>query len=120
MIKRLDTVDVATTDADQVAALYQRNFGFKIERTESGGEALIIIGDARIRLRSRAEAALKSTGEGLAAIWLEADDVEPIAAALAKAGLKHHPVRREGDHRVLEVDPSAANMVPLCIFDSRG
>jgi hypothetical protein len=66
-----------------------------------------------------AEAALKATGEGLAALWLEADDVEPIVAALERAGLAYRPIRREGDRRVLEVDPSAANLVPLFIFDRR-
>jgi hypothetical protein len=121
MIKRLDTLDVATTGLEEAGALYQHNFGFKVERVVGTDEALIAIGDARIRLRSglSAEAALKSTGEGLAAIWLEADDIEPIAAALDRARLKHQPVRREGDRRVLEVDPSAASLVPLFIFDRR-
>lgn len=122
MIKRLDTLDVATADLDQASAVYRHNFGFTIEHPTGTNEALIAIGDARIRLRSGAdaEAMLKSTGEGLAAIWLEADDVEPIAGALDQAGLKHHPVRRESDRRILEIDPSAANLVPLFIFDRRG
>jgi hypothetical protein len=121
MIKRLDTLDVVTADLDQAGAAYQHNFGFKIEHAAGADEALIAIGDARIRLRSGAdaEALLKSAGEGLAAIWLEADDVEPIAAALDAAGLKHHPLRRESDRRVLEIDPSATNLVPVFIFDRR-
>ncbi|HTT77238.1 MAG TPA: VOC family protein [Candidatus Binataceae bacterium] len=119
MIKRLDTLEVAATHLEEAAALYQRNFGFSVKRAEGSDEAIIAVGDAQIRLRSgaQAEAALKATGEGLAALWLEADDVEPIAAALDRAGLAHRPIRCEGDQRVLEVDPPAANMVPLFIFD---
>jgi catechol-2,3-dioxygenase len=121
MIKRLDTLEVAATNLEEAGALYQRNFGFAVKHIEGSDEAFIAIGDAQIRLRSGAgaEAALKATGEGLAALWLEADDVEAIAAALDGAGLAHRPVRREADRRVLEVDPSAANLVPLFIFDRR-
>jgi hypothetical protein len=121
MIKRLDTLDVAATNLDEAGALYERNFGFAVKRVEGSDEAFIAIGDAQIRLRSGAgaEAALKATGEGLAALWLEADDVEAIADALAAAGLAYRPLRREGDRRVLEVDPSSANLVPLFIFDRR-
>ena len=121
MIKRLDTLDVATADLDQAGAVYHQNYGFRIDHAAGADDAVITIGDARIRLRSGAgaEAVLKSTGEGLAAIWLEADDVGPIQTALDAAGLKHHPLRHESDRRVLEMDPSAANLVPLFIFDRR-
>jgi hypothetical protein len=119
MIKRLDTLDVVATSLEEAGALYQRNFGLSVKHVEGSDEAFIAIGDAQIRLRSGvgAEAVLKATGEGLAALWLEADDVEPIAAALARAGLAHKRVRKEGDRRLLEVDPSATNLVPLFIFD---
>ncbi len=121
MIKRLDTLDVVSTQLEETGALYQRNFGFSLKRVEGSDEALMEIGDAQIRLRTGAgaDAALKATGEGLAALWLEADDVEPIADALKRAGLGHRPLRREGDRRVLEIDPSAANLVLLYIFDRR-
>ncbi|HUN56635.1 MAG TPA: hypothetical protein VMU41_00850 [Candidatus Binataceae bacterium] len=121
MIKRFDTLDVVVTNLDDAGPLYQRNFGFSVRHAEGSDDALIAIGDAQIRLRSGAgaEAALKATGEGLAALWLEADDVEPVAAALDTAGLHHRPIRRESDQRVLEIDPSAANLVPLFIFDRR-
>ena len=121
MIKRLDMLEVAATNLEEAGALYQRNFGFAVRHIEGSDEAFITIGDAQIRLRSGvgAEAALKATGEGLAALWLEADDVEAIAAALDGVGLAHRPIRREGGRRVLEVDAAAANMVPLFIFDHR-
>jgi hypothetical protein len=121
MIKRLDTLDAAVTNLDEAGSLYKRNFDFNVKRVEGSDEAIITIGDAQIRLSSGAgaEAALKATGEGLAALWLEADDVAPIATALDRAGLARRPIRSEGDRRVLEIDPSAANMVPLFIFDHR-
>jgi hypothetical protein len=121
VIKRLDTLDVTTTRLEETGALYQRNFGFRVKRVEGSDEALIAIGDTQIRLRSGAgaEAEIKTSGEGLAALWLEADDLEPLVAALERAGLAYRAIRREGDRRVLEVDPSASNLVPLFIFDRR-
>jgi predicted enzyme related to lactoylglutathione lyase len=128
MIKRFDRLDVATSDLADAAAIYERNFGFAVRR-ESGSadashaseEALVTIGDAEIRLCAGGAAAgfIEANGEGLAAIWLESDDVDAVAAALVRAGLAHRPVRREAGRRILEVDPRAANMVPLFIFDRR-
>jgi hypothetical protein len=126
MIKRFDRLDVATSDLGNAAAIYERNFGFTVRR-ESGvdgprsGEALLAVGDAEIRLRAGAAVSdfIAANGEGLAAVWLEADDVDAVAAALDRVGLARHPVRRDGDRRILEVDPKVANMVPLFIFDRR-
>ncbi len=126
MIKRFDRLDIATSDLGDAAAIYEQNFGFKVRR-ESGadgsqsGDGLVTVGDAEIRLRAGAPVSdfIAANGEGLAAIWLEADDVEAVAAALDRAELARHPLRRDGDRRILEVDPKAANMVPLFIFDRR-
>ena len=126
MIKRFDRLDVATSDLADAAAIYARNFGFAVRRKSGSGEAgfddaLVTVGDAEIRLRSGVGAAdfIAANGEGLAAVWLEADNVDEVSAALDRAGLAHRPVRLEGDRRVLEVDPKAANMVLLFIFDRR-
>lgn len=122
MIKRLDRLDVATSDLADAAAAYERNFGFKVRRTPGSDDAVIAIGDAEIRLRSGTAAAdvIAAAGEGLAAVWLEADDVDQVADALQKAGLAFSPMRKEDGRRLLAVDPKAANMVPLFIFDRRG
>ena len=120
MIKRLDRLDVATSDLADAAAIYERNFGFTVRRASDGSDgAVVTVGGAEIRLRAGAAAAdfIAANGEGLAALWLEAEDVDAVAAALDRAGLTHRPVRREADRRILEVDPKAANMVPLFIFD---
>ena len=122
MIKRFDRLDVATSDLADAASIYERNFGFAVRRASDGSDsAVVTVGDAEIRLRAGAIAAdfIAANGEGLAAVWLEADDVDAVAAALDRAGLTHRPVRREADRRILEVDPKAANMVPLFIFDRR-
>ena len=120
MIKRFDRLDIATADLADASRLYEHNFGFSVRR-DSSEEATIKIGDAEIRLRSGTSAAelIAAKGEGLAAIWLEAEDVDSVATALKKAGVGYSPVRREGDRRILAVDPKAANMVPLMIFDRR-
>jgi hypothetical protein len=121
MIKRLERLDIATSDLADAAGIYERNFGFSVRRTAGSNDASIAIGECEIRLRSGAYVAglIAAQGEGLAAICLEAEDVDAVAAALDAAKLTHKPIRREGDRRVLEVDPHAASMVPLSIFDRR-
>ena len=119
MIRRFDRLDVATFDLADAAAIYQRNFGFAVHREPDSDSATVTVGDAEIRLRAGAAAAdfIAANGEGLAAVWLEADDVDALAAALDRAGLAHRAVRREAGRRILEVDPKSANMVALFIFD---
>jgi hypothetical protein len=121
MIKRFDRLDVATSDLGDAAAIYERNFGFAVRRETGADDAIVNVGDAEIRLRSGADAAsfIAANGEGLAAVWLEADDLDEVGAALDRAALAHRPIRHEGDRRILEIDPKAANMVPLFIFDRR-
>ena len=121
MIKRFDRLDIATADLPDASRLYENNFGFSVRREGSSDDATIHIGDAEIRLRSGAAAAevIAATGEGLAAIWLEADDLDTVATMLGKAGVVFAPIRREGERRVLAVDPESANMVPLFIFDRK-
>ncbi len=121
MIKRFERLEIAAGDLDDAARVYQSNFGFTVRRPAGSDEAVIAIGDAEIRLRAGAEVAprIAANGEGMIAVWLEADDVDTVAAALDRAGLERRPVRREGGWRVLEVDPKSANMTPLYIFDRR-
>jgi Glyoxalase/Bleomycin resistance protein/Dioxygenase superfamily len=121
MIKRFDRLDIATSDPADAAASYERNFGFAIRRSSGSTDATIAIGDSEIRLRSGPSVAevIATTGEGLAAVWLEAEDVGEVAAALKAAGIAFVAPRIEGDRRILEVDAKAANMVPLLIFDRR-
>jgi len=45
--------------------------------------------------------------------------VDQVVAALKTAGLGYTPPIIQGDRRILEIDPKAANMVPLFIFDRR-
>ncbi len=120
-IKRLDRVEIATTDLNDASALYQRNFGFKLRQAPDGETAVLAIGDAEIRLTagSSAAAALAASGEGMAALWIEADDVTAAASAIERAGFKAPPIRKEEGRRVLAVDPAVSNQVPLFIFDRK-
>jgi hypothetical protein len=120
MIKRFDRLDVATADLADANRVYSHNFGFSV-RPGGDDAATIVIGDAEIRLRAGAAVTdvIAAGGEGLAAIWLEADDVDLVAAALRRAGVSFAPVRQEGERRVLAVDATYANQVALYIFDRR-
>jgi predicted enzyme related to lactoylglutathione lyase len=121
VIKRFDRLDVATTDLAEASAAYEHNFGLSVIRGADGGSATIAIGDAEIRLREGAAVAevIATSGEGLAAIWLEADDVEQVAAALQRSGVPVAALLHEGERRVLAIDPASANMVALFIFDRK-
>jgi hypothetical protein len=120
MIKRFDRLDIATTDPADAAATFEKNFGFAVSRSSSR-EPTIKIGDSEIRLRSGSAVAevIATAGEGLAAVWLEAEDLDQMVRALTAAGIAFSGPRLEDGRRILEVDYRAANMVALFIFDRR-
>lgn len=121
MIKRLDRLDVATSDLGDAASIYERNFGFKVTRDPASDSAAVSVGGAVIRLASGASAAeaIKTAGEGMFALWLEAEDLDQVVAALGKAGISTGAIVREQGRRVLAIDPKVANQVPLFIFDRK-
>ena len=119
MIKRFDRLDIATADLADAVGIYQKNFDFAVRRTSESEEAIIELNGAQIRIQTGAAVAdlIASSGEGLAALWLEAEDVEKVAEKLKAANVAVSPIRVEGDRRIVEVNPRSANMVPLFIFD---
>jgi Glyoxalase/Bleomycin resistance protein/Dioxygenase superfamily len=118
MIKRFDRLEVVTSDVAGTAGVYRQNFGFTVRPSAPPGHASIVVGDTEIRLRAEmGPEKLTSPVEGLAAIWLETEDVYQAADALNRAGIAADPVRIEDDRRVLAIKPEAANMVPVFIFD---
>ncbi len=120
MIKRFDRIDVATSDLNDAASIYEKNFGFKV--TRSGENASVTIGGAEIRLASGASAAdaIQANGEGMFAIWLEADNLDQVIASLKMAGIATDAIKKDAGRRTLAIDPKIANQVPLFIFDRRG
>jgi predicted enzyme related to lactoylglutathione lyase len=118
MLKRLDTLEVATADLADASRLYQENFGFQVREAADSNSASVIVGDAEIKLIAGA-AAIAANGEGMMGLWLEADDVDAVMSALRKSGIDPGAPRREGGRRVLAIDPKYTNQVPLFIFDRR-
>jgi hypothetical protein len=116
-IKRLDRLEVSTADVNDAAAVYRRNFSLGLKLAPDGKSAVVGIGDAQINLMA---AAAQSEAEGMSGLWLEADDVDSICAALNKSGYGFKPIRVDRGRRILEVEPKSANQVPLFIFDRKG
>jgi predicted enzyme related to lactoylglutathione lyase len=119
LLKRFDTLEVATADLEDAVKTYRQNFGFELRPGSATDSATLRVGGAEIRLVAGAAAAatIAATGEGLSGLWLEAEDVGQVVAALKAAGIDTPPARIEGDRRVLALEPKIANQVPLFIFD---
>lgn len=116
MIKRLDTLEVATSDLADASSIYAKNFGFAVTRSADGKSATVRVGGAEIRLVA---GALDSSSEGMIGLWLEADDVEQVVANFHMAGLDAGKIEIEPGRRILTIDPKLANQVPLYIFDRK-
>lgn len=121
LLKRFDTLEIATADLADAIKTYRENFGFELKPGSATDSATLKVGGAEIRLVAGAAAAatIAAAGEGLAALWLEAEDVGQVAAALKSAGHEVAAPRVDGGRRVLALDPKLANQVPLFIFDRK-
>ncbi len=117
MIKRLVTLEVATSDLADAASIYEKNFGFSVTRAADGKSAAVKVGGAEIRLV--APPAIDSSSEGMIGLWLEAEDVDQVIADFRAAGLNAGAIRIESGRRILTIDPKLANQVPLFIFDRK-
>jgi len=121
LLKRFDTLEVATADLADAVKTYRQNFGFELMPGSAGDSATLKVGGAEIRLLAGAAAAatIAATGEGLAGLWLEAEDVGQVAAVLRSAGIEPPAPKIDKGRRVLALDPKIANQVPLFIFDRK-
>ena len=116
MIKRLDTLEVATSDLADAASIYEKNFGFSVVQSRDGKSASVKIGGAEIRLVA---SAIDSSSEGMIGLWLEAEDVDQVVANFHIAGLDAGTIEIESGRRILTIDPKLTNQVPLYIFDRK-
>jgi hypothetical protein len=115
-IRRLDRLEVSTADLNDAMSVYRRNFELPVKPAPDGKSATVSIGGAEISLIP----ALSSTeAEGMSGLWLEADDVDAVCAALSKSGYAFEPIRVEGARRIVQVEAKSANQVPLFIFDRK-
>ena len=92
--------------------------GAQGDRGNSQGKRNIGVGGRSLDASAVAEV-IATAGEGLAAVWLEAEDLDQMVRALTAAGIAFSGPRLEDGRRILEVDYRAANMVALFIFDRR-
>jgi predicted enzyme related to lactoylglutathione lyase len=117
VIKRLDSLEVATADLADAASIYEKNFGFSVSISADKKSATVKVGGAEIHLVGGAT--LDSSSEGMIGLWLEADDVDQVIANLHLAGLDAGAIQIESGRRILTIDPKLANQVPLFIFDRK-
>ncbi len=115
-IRRLDRLDVSTADLNDAMSVYRRNFELPVKPASDGKSATVSIGDAEISL---IPASSPAEGEAMSGLWLQADDVDAVCAALSKSGYAFKPPRIVGERRIVEVEPKSANQVPLFIFDRK-
>jgi hypothetical protein len=114
LLKALERIDVAVTELEPALATYRRNFGLQPRGQGRDGEPVLLpIGESAIGLVAAAGA-----GQGMVGLWLLADDVTQVRAALAQAGFSCGPIRRQGAMRVLEVDRTCGQGA-IFIFDRR-
>jgi len=117
---RIDHVTVVSPDATRAATTFERLF--ELRRATSGapaGGAALAIGDARIEFVTPAAGtpladALRTGGEGMAALTLTVADLDEAARTLERAGVTVTRVT-EGSCRRLAVDPTAAHGVRLTL-----
>jgi hypothetical protein len=117
VIKRLDTLDVATADLEDAASIYKKNFGFSVIESQDGKSASVKVGGAQIRLVTGS--AIDSSNEGMTGLWLEAEDLDQVVANFHIAGLDAGMIQIESGRRILTIDPKLTNQVPLFIFDRK-
>src|SRR6185369_16224463 len=117
---KIDHVTVVSPDATRAAGTFERLF--ELRRATGGGAAIdagLAIGDARIEFVTPAEGtalvdALRTGGEGMAALTLTVADLEDAARALERAGVAITR-RTDGGRARLDVDPTAAHGVRLAL-----
>ncbi len=121
MIKRFARLDIAVEDLEHAASIYRKNFGFTVTRGPGSDTVTVTIGGAEIRLAPGASAAQApgGTAAGMCGLWLEAEDLDQVCAALKRAGHPVGAIKTENGRRILAVDPAIANQVPLYIFDRK-
>jgi hypothetical protein len=117
VIKRLDKLEVATSDLGDAASIYKKNFGFAVVTSEDGKSASVKVGGAEIRLV--AGASIDSSAEGMIGLWLEAEDVDQVVANFRMQGLDAGAIQIDSGRRILTIDRRLANQVPLFIFDRK-
>ncbi len=116
---RIDHVTVVSPDAPSAAATFERLFA--LPRAAATPRApTLTIGDARIEFVTPAEGsplaeALRTGGEGMAALTLTVADLDEAARTLAAAGVGCAARTDEHGRRVLDVDPRSAHGVRLML-----
>jgi catechol 2,3-dioxygenase-like lactoylglutathione lyase family enzyme len=116
----IDHVTVVSPDAPRAGATFERLFALPraVTAAPAGGAALTI-GDARIEFVNPEEGtplaeALRTGGEGMAALTLTVADLDEAARTLERAAVAFE-VRSDGGRRALHVEPRAAHGVRLTL-----
>lgn len=115
---RIDHVTVVSPDAGRAAATFEELFALPRAAAPAGATALAI-GGARIEFVTPAAdtalaEAMRTGGEGMAALTLTVADLAEAGRTLERAGVAFEAAT-DGGRRVLRVDPRAAHGVRLTL-----
>jgi hypothetical protein len=120
MIKRLSGLDVAVPEMQAALNAFQRNLGLQVDRVSSDTEVVLTIAGAAIRLVVTPQPDTPGAEkQGMIGLWLEAQDVEAVAASLVAAGFERPPLKTDGKRRVLDISPPGFTEPWLFIFDRK-
>lgn len=114
IIENIDHICLSVADIEESIGFYRDYLGFDIVEHMSGTtEALMQVGDIRLRLTS-AEAA-KNKSVGYVAFYVDEQDFEDALDEIEEAGIETagDPEEYRGGKRIVISDPSG-NRIALC------
>jgi metallothiol transferase len=112
IIENIDHICFSVTDMERSIEFYREIFGFDvIEHLSGSPEALLQVGDIRLRLENGKNPA----GEGYVAFYVDEEDFEDALEEIEEAGIDvvAGPDEYRGGKRVVATDPDG-NKIALC------
>jgi metallothiol transferase len=112
IIENIDHICFSVTDMERSIEFYRETFGFDvIEHLSGSPEALLQVGDIRLRL----ETSKNPAGDSYVAFYVDEEDFEDALEEIEEAGIEvvSGPEEYRGGKRIVTADPDG-NKITLC------